>query len=42
MNDDENFVRKYYSPFLSPENHEDVSSGSERVHHQKNMFWGSS
>ena len=29
MNDDENFIHKYYAPFLSSKNHEDVSSGSE-------------
>ena len=29
MNDDDNFIHKYYAPFLSSKNHEDVSSGSE-------------
>ena len=29
MNDDETFIHKYYAPFLSSNNHEDVSSGSE-------------
>ena len=29
MNDDNNFIHKYYVPFLSSKNHEDVSSGSE-------------
>ena len=29
MNDDENFIHKYYAPFLSSNKNEDVSSGSE-------------
>ena len=29
MNDDDNIIHKYYAPFLSSKNHEDVSSGSE-------------
>ena len=29
MNDDYNFIHKYYAPFLSSNNHEDISSGSE-------------
>ena len=29
MNDDDNFIHKYYAPFLSSNKHEDVSSGSE-------------
>ena len=29
MNDDENFIHKYYAPFLPSKNHEDISSGSE-------------
>ena len=29
MNYDENFIHKYYAPFLSSKNHEDVSSSSE-------------
>ena len=29
MNDDGNFIHKYYAPFLSSKNNEDVSSGSE-------------
>ena len=29
MNDDDYFIHKYYLPFLSSKNHEDVSSGSE-------------
>ena len=29
MNDDENFIRKYYTQFLPSNNHEDISSGSE-------------
>ena len=29
MNDDENFIHKYYAPFLPSNNNEDVSSGSE-------------
>ena len=28
MNDDEIFIQKYYAPFLSSKNNEDVSSGS--------------
>ena len=29
MNDNDNFIHKYYAPFLPPNNREDVSSGSE-------------
>ena len=29
MNDYENFIHEYYAPFLSSNNHEDVSSGSD-------------
>ena len=29
MNDDENFIHKYYAPFLPSKSYEDVSSGSE-------------
>ena len=29
MNDDENFIHKYYAPFLPLNNHENVSSESE-------------
>ena len=29
MNDDDNFIQKYYAPFLSLMNYKDVSSGSE-------------
>ena len=29
MNDNENFIHKYYAPFLQSKNNEDVSSGSE-------------
>ena len=29
MNDDDNFIHKYYAPFLSSNKYEDVSSGSE-------------
>ena len=29
MNDDDNFIHKYYAPFLSSKNHEYVYSGSE-------------
>ena len=29
MNDDDNFIHKCYAPFLSSNNHEDVSFGSE-------------
>ena len=29
MNDYENYMHKYYAPFLSSNKHEDVSSGSE-------------
>ena len=44
MNDDENFINKYYEPFLPSNNNEDVSSGSEydpakrRVRHNKNII----
>ena len=29
MNDDVNILHKYYSPFLSPNKYEDVSTGTE-------------
>ena len=29
MNDDENFIHKYYAPFLPSKKNDDVSSGSE-------------
>ena len=29
MNDDENFIQKYHTPFLPSKDHEDISSGSE-------------
>ena len=29
MNNDNNFIHKYYAPFLLSNNHEDISSGSE-------------
>ena len=41
MNDDENFIHKYYSSFLLSKNHEDIPSGLEhdtskrRVRHNK-------
>ena len=44
MNDDENFIHKYYARFLPSNNHEDVSSGSEcdsekrRVRRNKNII----
>ena len=44
MNDDENYIHKYYAPFVSSKNHEDVSSGLEydsvkrRLCGQKNMI----
>ena len=44
MNNDDNFICKYYAQFLSSKNHEDVSSGSEydsskrRFHHNKKLF----
>ena len=44
MNDDENFIHKYYAPFLPSNNNEDVSSGSEydeskqRVRCHKNII----
>ena len=28
-NDDDNFIHKYYAPFLSSKNHKDVPYGSE-------------
>ena len=43
MNDDENFIHKYYSPFLLSNNHEDVYFGPEYdsekriLCHNKNM-----
>ena len=45
MNDDNNFIHKYYAPFLSPNNYADVSSGSEydsvkqRVFHHKKIIF---
>ena len=45
MNDDDNFIHKYYAPFLPSKNSEDVSSGSEydsekrRERHNKKIFW---
>ena len=44
MIDDENFINKYYAPFLPSKNNEDVSSGSEydsakrRVRRNKNII----
>ena len=44
MNDDENFIHKYYAYLLPSNNHEDISSGSEydaseqRVLHNKNII----
>ena len=44
MNDDDNFTHKYYAPFLSSKNYEDVSTGSEynsekrRFCHNKNII----
>ena len=44
MNNDKNYIYKYYAPFLSSKNHEYVSPGSEydsskrRVSHQKNII----
>ena len=41
MNDDDDFIHKYYALFLSSDNHKDVASGSEyisvkrRVHRNK-------
>ena len=45
INDDDNFIHKYYASFLSSKNHEGVSSRSEydwtkrRVHRNKKLFW---
>ena len=45
MNDYDNYMHKYYAPFLSSENNEDVSSGSEydsakqKFRRQKTLFW---
>ena len=45
MNDDENFIHKYYTPFLSSKNHEDLLSGSfydsakRTVSCHKKLFW---
>ena len=44
MNDDANFIHKYYAPFLQSNNHEDISSGSEydsakrRIRHNKKII----
>ena len=44
MNDDNNYIRKYYASFLSSKNNEDVSLGSEyysvewRVYCQKDII----
>ena len=44
VNDDDNYIQKYYAPFLSSNIHEDVSSGIEynsakrRVRRQKNVI----
>ena len=38
MNDDENFIHKYYAPFLSSKNHEDVSSGSRYDSAKRRVF----
>ena len=44
MNNDENVIQKYYAPFLSSNNHEDVYSGSEYYSAKKSvviktLFW---
>ena len=45
MNDDDNIIQKYYAPFLSSNNNEDVSYGSEydsakqRVLRNETVFW---
>ena len=45
MNNDDNFMHKYYTPFLSSNNHEDVSSvprydsEKRRVFRNKNIFF---
>ena len=45
MNDDDNFIHKYYVPFLSSKNHTYVSSGSEYESEKKEfviikkLFW---
>ena len=45
INDDDNYMHKYYAPYLSSKNNEDLSSGSEydsakrRVHRNKTLFW---
>ena len=44
MNDDNNYIHKYYAPFLSSKNHKDISLGSDydsdkqKVHCQKNII----
>ena len=44
MNDDENFIHKYYAPFLQSKNNEDVSFRSEydsakrRVRRNRKIF----
>ena len=46
MNDDENFIHKYYAPFLPSNNHKYISSGQEydsekpRVHRNKKYYFG--
>ena len=45
MNNDEHFIHKYYAPFLSSKNHEDVSYRSEydsskrKFRNHKALFW---
>ena len=44
MNKNDNFIHKYYAPYLS-NNHEDISPGSgsdtakQTVHRHKTLFW---
>ena len=44
MNDDENFIHKYYTPFLQSKNNEDVyfrseyDSAKRRVRRNRNIF----
>ena len=38
MNDDDNYMHKYYATFLSSNNHEDVSSRSEYDSAKRRVF----
>ena len=38
MNDDDNYIHKYYATFLSSNIHEYISSAKRKVCHQKNTI----